>query len=345
MSEPHPQEPGHRSRFGGFWTDRLDAAEQLRARHAAGAIDDAQRRLLEQWNEQGFVVLERAVPEAAIDEFNADIERVWESGHPRIYTDYYENGERFTIPIEPRHRAIHLKVIDVYPHIASSRPVMFAEPVLAFLRLLFERDPMAFQSLYFRLGSMQSMHQDTAYVWVEPPMEFVGCWVALEDVQPDSGELEYYVGSHRLDEFLWDGAHKWMPAGSSDHQRYLDSLHEQATRRGLARVRFRPRKGDVLVWNADLVHGGAQQVAPGVTRKSLVTHFCPVDRQPAYFAFAKHSGKIRDASGGYYCFAYRWTPDADEVQPAAYATADPGAPAPRRPASRLRRLWDRITSP
>jgi hypothetical protein len=38
----------------------------------------------------------------------------------------------------------------------------------------------------------------------------------------------------------------------------------------------------VLLWHADLAHGGSSIVTPGVTRKSLVTHYCPIDCSPLY---------------------------------------------------------------
>ena len=50
---------------------------------------------------------------------------------------------------------------------------------------------------------------------------------------------------------------------------------------GLERRAFRPRKGDVLLWSADLAHGGSP-VKRNVTRRSIVTHYCPVDRNPIY---------------------------------------------------------------
>jgi ectoine hydroxylase-related dioxygenase (phytanoyl-CoA dioxygenase family) len=53
-----------------------------------------------------------------------------------------------------------------------------------------ERPALAFQSLYFRWGSRQDIHQDTVFVKVSSPMEMVASWVALEDIQTDSGELD-----------------------------------------------------------------------------------------------------------------------------------------------------------
>ena len=88
-------------------------------------------------------------------------------------------------------------------------------------------------------GIGQPIHKDTAYVVVSSPMEFAASWIALEDIQPNSGALEYYEGSHRGEEYLFDGKHKSMPEGYSE-QRYLDSLHEQAREMGLARKQFFP---------------------------------------------------------------------------------------------------------
>ena len=74
---------------------------------------------------------------------------------------------------------------------------------------------MAFQTLYFRYGSQQAIHQDPAYVVIDEPMKLCASWLALEDVKPGSGELIYYPGSHLNSDFLFSGEHKhWK--GSRD---------------------------------------------------------------------------------------------------------------------------------
>ena len=45
---------------------------------------------------------------------------------------------------------------------------------------------------------------------------------------------------------------------------------------------FSAKKGDVLIWHADLAHGGAAVTNKESTRKSLVGHFCPEDVSPLY---------------------------------------------------------------
>jgi phytanoyl-CoA hydroxylase len=42
-------------------------------------------------------------------------------------------------------------------------------------------------------------------------------------------------------------------------------------------------RGDVLIWSADLAHGGSAVTDPALTRNSLVGHLCPKTVEPFYF--------------------------------------------------------------
>ena len=62
----------------------------------------------------------------------------------------------------------------------------------------------------------------------------------------------------------------------------LRQMAMRARDRGIREERFVARKGDILVWHADLAHGGSPIRVEGRTRRSLVTHFCPRSVKPAY---------------------------------------------------------------
>jgi hypothetical protein len=70
-------------------------------------------------------------------------------------------------------------------------------------------------------------------------------------------------------------------------------------------VRFHPKKGDALIWHADLVHGGSPRTLAGVTRQSLVTHYAPVDVDPEWFETVPNEGKLEHAPGCFYCYPQR----------------------------------------
>ena len=74
----------------------------------------------------------------------------------------------------------------------------------------------------------------------------------------------------------------------------LAGLVERAKAAGLTRESFLPRKGDVLFWSADLVHGGSAITAPELTRKSLVGHYCPATARPYYFHYKRDRRTVRE---------------------------------------------------
>ena len=274
--------PTYRSRFGGLWPDLSNARDVIDGKATLGWISSEEAELLKHWVADGFVILPQVVPHELIDNLDADVEKIWNgASSARCYVEYFEAGSVI-------HRAglrfkdKRAKLLDLYASLESARQIVFNKAILRFLSLLFERPILAFQCLYFRWGSRQAVHQDTAFVKVSSPLEFAASWIALEDIRPNSGELEYYKGSHKLDEYLFEGQHKWMPNKSPEHGNFLDSLHQRSQELGLERQIFHPKKGDVLLWSADLAHGGCQQLTEGLTRKSIVTHYCPINVNPVY---------------------------------------------------------------
>jgi hypothetical protein len=73
-----------------------------------------------------------------------------------------------------------------------------------------------------------------------------------------------------------------------EHFDFLHGLHDDAQRLGHPRGSFLGKKGDVLIWHADLAHGGAPITKPGRSRRSLVAHFCAEADEPYY---RRHSQK------------------------------------------------------
>jgi phytanoyl-CoA dioxygenase PhyH len=273
----------YRSRFGGFWTDLTYAHTLVEGKRALRWISEAEAALLDTWINEGFTIIPQAVRHHLIDEVDQTVERIWNgTSQDQYYVEFWERDHKTIQPAGPKFRDKQVKVLDLYAHSGAARQIVFAPPIVRFLTLVFERPLLAFQSLYFRWGSTQDIHQDSAFVKVSSPMELTASWIALEDVRPNSGELEYYVGSHELEDYLFEGAFKWMPFRSPEYHTFITSLRTRSEARGLKLQRFLPKKGDVLIWSADLAHGGSKDVMTGVTRKSLVTHYCPANCDPVY---------------------------------------------------------------
>jgi len=262
--------------LGELWIDEDGAL----AKHAARVPEDL-RLPFAQFVASGYTIFPAAVPATVVDQLVTDTRAYCD--RPREFVLKYQGAY-----IDPeRHAALRKgdRIVDIYAVSAAARAAVYPASILRFLQILFADDPIAMQSISFEYGSQQSMHQDTAYVVSERPLSLAATWLALEDIEAGSGELMYYPGSHRFAHFLFSGQHKsWMRSrdGDAAHSAFLAQLHLQARDRGIREERFVARKGDVLVWHADLAHGGSPIRIEGRTRRSLVTHFCPRSVKPAY---------------------------------------------------------------
>ena len=272
------------SRFGGLWIDRHDWLDRLASKHRNGTISDTLSQRIFRFVRDGYLVIEKAVPAKTVDRTNRDIERLWQTPPEGLLIETFEpEGQMRYIAPDIRYREGRTKLLDAYAFSEAAREAIAAPEVVEFLSAIFDDTPKAFQGLHFWNGSQQAMHKDTAYVKVDTaPMHLAATWLALEDVEPGIGELEYYVGSHRAPDFLFGGNSKWMEAHTEEHERFLQSLHDDATRYGHPRQSFLAKAGDVLIWHADLAHGGAAITKPGRSRRSLVTHFTSRGDDPFY---------------------------------------------------------------
>lgn len=279
------------SRFGGLWTDRRDALAELERKAAEDPMVADLRQKLGFFIQNGYVILEKAVDHAAIDQYKADLLTAAHADNTPLVASVPVHGpqDKDVVPLAQADLNAPLtKVLDTYVHLPSALALSFAEPIVRFLKIVFEGSLLAFQGLHFERGSTQAVHQDTAYVVLERPMHLCASWIALEDVQPGSGELMYYEGSHRLPDWLYSKAFKHYNHERDKHEEHmghLKALVDRSEERGLPLRTFLPKKGDALIWAADLAHGGSQITDASLTRRSLVTHYTDAATRPYYFRF------------------------------------------------------------
>lgn len=140
------------------------------------------------------------------------------------------------------------------------------------LRLAYGRRPFAFQTLNFLVGSEQRAHSDAVHFHSEPQRFMCGVWFALEDVAPDAGPLFYHPGSHRRPVLSMAEAGVVDRAPTlEDYERFYEPAFARQLD-GEPRMALL-KKGQALVWAANLAHGGMAIGREGATRRSLVAHY------------------------------------------------------------------------
>ncbi|MEA2145678.1 MAG: hypothetical protein QOG59_1265, partial [Solirubrobacteraceae bacterium] len=88
--------------------------------------------------------------------------------------------------------------------------------------------------------------------------------------------------------------------GAEQHDDWHRLMLTNVERMGLRDRSFLAHKGDVLIWSADLAHGGSPITDPELTRKSLVGHYCPERVEPIYFKLEPRKRARVGLDGGSY---------------------------------------------
>ncbi len=147
--------------------------------------------------------------------------------------------------------------------------------VIALLSNLYGRQAFPFQTLNFPVGTQQEAHSDMVHFSCLPEKFMCGVWLAMEDIHPDAGPLFYYPGSHR-----WPvmgnaliGRRGYETSLNSAQDPFAEAWRALCAANGAQPSTFLARKGQALIWCANLLHGGSAQADPRRTRWSQVTHY------------------------------------------------------------------------
>jgi hypothetical protein len=159
---------------------------------------------------------------------------------------------------------------------ASIKALALEPMVLDLLRHLYGREPFAFQTLNFAVGSEQHFHSDAVHFHSYPHGFMCGVWIALQDVKPESGPLIYFPGSHRLPYLSARslGLERDAVMAEPHPQRFFEPIWQQAvSEQPFDKEEFLPRRGELLIWHANLLHGGKLVQDRSSRRWSQVIHY------------------------------------------------------------------------
>jgi len=199
--------------------------------------------------------------------------------------DFYQMADRIIKKLENRYdwaswrngKIDSLRVQDAWQDVPEVRSIACNQTVLQLITDLYGRRTFPFQTLNFPVGTQQHYHTDSIHFSSCPERFMVGVWVALEDIDSDNGPLIYYPGSHSLPIFTNEqlGVNPNFNGGNpSSHYGAFGSAWESIVEAlDLKPMEFHAKKGQALIWAANLLHGGAAQKDLKRTRYSQVTHY------------------------------------------------------------------------
>jgi hypothetical protein len=183
--------------------------------------------------------------------------------------------DRAVAETEPYFTGGKTRVQDAWRRGGAVRALASLKTLSGTLSAVYGRRAFPFQTLNFQRGSQQGVHADTIHFHSEPAGFMCGVWIALEDIEPGCGPLTYYPASHKLPVLTMRGAgvNRPDPEPTDYGQYYLKAAADRLDQNGFIPEEALLRKGQALIWVANLSHGGAAIERPESTRRSLVVHF------------------------------------------------------------------------
>jgi hypothetical protein len=222
-----------------------------------GQITEAEEAALLQFVNDGYLIVPETIDADLLDQANRELDDAvaskWEG-----YS--YGTSQRLT--------QLHQK----YPGIRKlwQHPLAFR-----YLDLIFRVRAKPCQTLVYVFGSQQDAHQDSIHLTPFPAGYMCGVWIPLEDVQPNSGELEIYPGSHKLPRLRMKNLQ--CPKVTTDDWSTFGKIVVPEWQRLIAgqklqKIVYRPKRGTILIWHENLLHAGSHRADRTRSRRSVVIH-------------------------------------------------------------------------
>jgi hypothetical protein len=225
-------------------------------------LTDTERNVATQLHERGYAVID--FPDPA---FEARSDRIRANLAPRFPVDF-DDPEASKI-------AGDMRVQDAWRFDPDVKTIATNPDVVSLLTKLYGRRAFPFQTLNFPVGTQQTAHSDAVHFSSQPERFMCGVWVALEDIHVDAGPLIYYPGSHKwpIVSNAMIGRRGWKSSSYSAQAPFERIWASMAEAHRIRADTFIARKGQALIWTANLLHGGSKQTDARRTRWSQVTHY------------------------------------------------------------------------
>lgn len=249
------------------WLDLPDAAERIADKVRRGELTEEEAGQCRHWSDRGYIIVPNLIEDRILDDVWAAYEEAIRKG--KINPPREAAGD--DDPFPGRSLNPHRKIGDlcrILKHAALRH----------WIEVLMERQPKTLQTIASHKGSQQGVHSDSIHMTTYPLGYLSAAWIAFEDIHPDCGPLVYYPGSHRLpyvfskDVGIAESALK-TEGYTPYHEKYEPYIRRLIEEHGLEPHYFHARKGDVLIWHANLLHGGSQRRDLQLSRHALVCHF------------------------------------------------------------------------
>jgi hypothetical protein len=222
------------------------------------------QKLKEDYLSMGYCVFNIGSDEL-IDSVNDDIAQIIAAGNIKTNSKIYSYND------SPR-------LIESWKFSENCKKLVKHSSISKLLRFLYDDEPRAFSTINFLRSTEQPLHSDYVHFGTVPELRLAGSWIALEDIDPRSGPLAVVPGSHKLPIFdfqsdLGLGVPRNVLEVKEHYILYEQWVIKTIKEKGLKVKTPSMKKGDCIIWDANLLHGSPVCIDNRLSRRSQVIHW------------------------------------------------------------------------
>jgi phytanoyl-CoA hydroxylase len=229
--------------------------QQLESSILFNILSEEDQKSLHSFNENGFSIIRNYLSLEQVDKINNEIAALLLKGKLKSYKNKFFG-------------AIHYS--------NSMKDIANDEKLKEVLSILLGQNCLLFGSMNFITGTEMASHSDSIHMTTYPLGGMIVVWIALDEITEVNGPLHYYPGSHKLPYYLnsdYNNEGNFFLIGNKSYKVYENMINNKIKEQCLTKEIFKANKGDLMIWHANLIHGGEPHLDKSKSRKSMVFHY------------------------------------------------------------------------
>jgi hypothetical protein len=228
-------------------------------------LTDEERQMAINFHEKGYLIIDLELTDEYLSGVINDMYDAIKRDSVKLQAEFYTYSDSPRI-FEEWRNSDNIKNLCLHPKLIKT------------LEFLYNKEAFPFSTINFIKGSNQPLHSDAIHFHTIPQLWMSGVWVALEDTTTENGTLNIVPGSHKWGVYDYQSLGLPHPDEYEDGEKNNYRIYEDLIR-GLVEaynvdvVPVPLKKGQALIWSANLLHGGMQIVDENSTRLTQAIHY------------------------------------------------------------------------
>jgi ectoine hydroxylase-related dioxygenase (phytanoyl-CoA dioxygenase family) len=231
----------------------------------SSTISEEEKNMAINFHENGYVILDLDLDDDFINDIVGDMYKALKKDDVKVQAEFYTYSDSVRI-FEEWRNSDNIRNLCLHPKLIKT------------LEFLYNKEAFPFSTINFIKGSNQPLHSDAIHFHTIPQLWMSGVWVSLENTTTKNGTLNIVPKSHKWGVYDYHSLGLPHPDEYNDGEKNNYRIYEDFIRSLIKanKADVKPielKKGQALIWAANLLHGGMQIVDQNSTRLTQAIHY------------------------------------------------------------------------